>query len=687
MDSHTEVGIDSCLWQLDRVRDRLVLSGPYHEELLELMRQVPGRSWDGLGDYGTPKANLFALLPEAAEPLLDLLVAFDIACSEAAFALLITLLEQEPTPIVKRLLVVRDRFVVDAPFDGELLQRARAVRGRFWDAAGSYGIPKSETFPRTHDSVDPLRRLATDFDLEIDPEAEAAFEALEAEHTREVATAQARHQASQATEAHLELPKLGGTLRPFQVAGVAYAIEAKRTFIADEMGLGKTVQALASLEALQAFPALIVTLASLKLNWEREAHHWLPHRSVQVLSAKTDEPEAEVNIINYDVLGWLMTQDKDHIDHPRCPPFQAVVLDESQAIKSHKAKRTRHAMTLGAQAPVRLCLTGTPVLNRPIELVQQLAFLDRLPAFGGFWAFVEQYCEAKRLAFGWDFSGAANLDDLHDRLRGLCYVRRTKQQVLPELPPKQRTVVPIELSNLRDYRQAERQTIKWLAKQAIQDESFLATLASLKRAEQKRLMAKRGQETEQRARRAETLVRLETLKQLSAKGKMKAVKEWITTFLESGEKLLVFAHHQEIVTEIAQQWQAPSITGKTPKRKRQAIVDQFQNDPDLRVLPLNIRAGGLGLTLTAASHVAFIELDWTPAAHDQAEDRCHRIGQRDHVTVWYLLAPNTIDDDIYAVLDHKHEVVSALTDGQNKTQQLSMLHEVIDRLTTKPNTT
>ncbi|MDH3603284.1 MAG: SWF/SNF helicase family protein [Candidatus Tectomicrobia bacterium] len=196
-------------------------------------------------------------------------------------------------------------------------------------------------------------------------------------------------------------------------------------------------------------------------------------------------------------------------------------------------------------------------------------------------------------------------------------------------------------------------------------------------------MAKRAQEAEQRARRAETLVRLETLKQLSARGKIKAVKEWITTFLESEEKLLVFAHHQEIVDEIARQWQVPGITGRTPKRKRQAIVDQFQNDPERRLLPLNIRAGGLGLTLTAASHVAFIELDWTPAAHNQAEDRCHRIGQRDHVTAWYLLAPDTIDDDIYAVLNHKREVVSALTDGQDKANKMSMLSEVTQRLTTK----
>ncbi|MDH3598877.1 MAG: SNF2-related protein [Candidatus Tectomicrobia bacterium] len=488
MDPITEVEIDTCLWQLDRVRDRLVLSGPYDSDLLERMRQVPGRSWDERGAYGTPKANTFALLPKAAESLLDLLSDFDVACSEAAFALLTTLLEEEPTLVIKRLVVMRDRFVIDAPFDRGLLRGARAIRGHFWDAQGNYGIPRAETFPRTYDSVVPLRRLAADFDLDIDPEAEAALTALAVEHAVHEAQAQVWHRASQATEAQLDLPDLGGTLRPFQVAGMAYAIEARRTFIADEMGLGKTVQALASLEALHAFPALVVTMASLKLNWERETRRWLPHRSVQVVTDKTCQPEAEVTIINYDVLRWLITQDEDGVEKPLWPPFQAVVLDESQAIKSPKAKRTRHALTLGAEVGVRLCLSGTPVLNRPIELVQQLTFLGRLDAFGGFWAFVERYCEAKRLAYGWDFSGASHLDELHERLRGMCYVRRTKEQVLPDLPAKQRTVVPIELSNRRTYRQAERQTIKWLARQAVQEEAFLASLAPLKRAEQKRLV-------------------------------------------------------------------------------------------------------------------------------------------------------------------------------------------------------
>jgi SWI/SNF-related matrix-associated actin-dependent regulator of chromatin subfamily A-like protein 1 len=231
--------------------------------------------------------------------------------------------------------------------------------------------------------------------------------------------------------------------------------------------------------------------------------------------------------------------------------------------------------------------------------------------------------------------------------------------VLRELPAKQRSLIPLALSNRADYVRAERNVIAWLSEQTVA----------------------RGQPGGRPggSGEAEQLVRIEMLKQLAVDGKLDAVIDWITSFLETDEKLVVFAQHVDVVQTLAGHFHAPSITGDTPLAERQAAIDRFQTDPDCRLIVLNLRAGGVGLTLTAASHVAFVELDWTPAMHDQAEDRVHRLGQRNAVNVWYLLAVETIDLEIYDLIERKRAVVGTVTDGAVSTG--SVLPPLIERLT------
>jgi SNF2 family DNA or RNA helicase len=166
------------------------------------------------------------------------------------------------------------------------------------------------------------------------------------------------------------------------------------------------------------------------------------------------------------------------------------------------------------------------------------------------------------------------------------------------------------------------------------------------------------------------------LKQLAAQGKLAALFEWIESFLESGEKLVLFATHQNIVDAVAERFGALKITGETPQEQRQKIVDKFQIDPETKLVVMNMRAGGVGLTLTAASNVAFFELGWTPADHNQAEDRCHRIGQQNSVNVWYLLANQTIDEEIHQLIEAKRTVVDAATEG-GEMEENSILQELV----------
>lgn len=436
---------------------------------------------------------------------------------------------------------------------------------------------------------------------------------------------------SAATDSDIDLGAVGERLYPFQRAGVEYALRNRRTFIADSMGLGKTVEALITLEAADAYPALIITPASVKLNWGREAARWLPGREAVVWEGdfRRTPPRHEIVIVNYDLLGKFKGSFAQ-------VEWKAVVLDESHYAKNPDSQRSQHCRDLAQHAEYRLLLTGTPLLNRPIELVSQLDIMGRLDDFGGYLKFVRRYCGADALA-GWEPNGATHLHELNHKLRSLCYLRREKADVLSELPPKQRHVVALPLSNRAEYEAAQRDLAAWYASH--------------------------HHENGGSARRAEALAGIERLRQLCAWGKLEAVIEWAENLIDTGEKLVLFAHHLAIVNALGDHFNAPRISGDTPLDERQAAVDRFQTDPDCRVIVGNLQAMGHGLTLTAATNVAFAELGWTPALHAQGEDRIHRIGQDEQVTAWYLVAPGTLDEDMLRLLDRKRRVVSRATGG------------------------
>ena len=420
---------------------------------------------------------------------------------------------------------------------------------------------------------------------------------------------------SYAEDAELDGLVLGGELHPFQRAGVRYALERRRTFIADEQGLGKTVQALAALESEGAFPAAVVCPASMKLVWQRETRHWLPGRSVEVLDGRIDSTwseeaeRAELVVLNYDILDA-------HLERLAGRGLRALVLDESHYVKNPRAQRTKAALELAGTLPddaLRLALTGTPVLNRAEELIGQLRVLGRLGEFGS----------GARLTRR--FRGAGSDDRLHWNLRATCYVRRTKQQVLPQLPSKRHDTVPVLLSNEQEYRLAEQDVVAWLQSLPLDLGTIDAKVAAALRSEQ--------------------LVRLNNLRQLAATGKLPTALAWIDDFLASGEPLVVFAEHIAMQRAVIERFPgAAHILGADTTANRQRAVDAFQREDGPQLIVCSLKAASQGITLTRASNVAFLELDWTPARHDQAEDRLHRIGQESAVTAWYLLAPDTIDE-------------------------------------------
>ena len=559
-------------------------------------------------------------------------------------------------PAVLELSAVHEEptFVLAPGHDAGLLEAFARLPGAITGRPGASGEHEHARVPAIRADpfcVPELDRFIADSDAWVAPDALVALQEIREQHARAAGLVA----LSAATDSALEVPGLGGELKPFQRAGVAYLLSQRRAFLADEQGLGKTIEAIATLEADGAYPAIVVCPASLKLNWMRELERWLPHRSARMLSGtgRGDAPDsvpAQITVVNYDVVAA-------RIDALRALAPRAVVIDESHYCKNPRAKRTQAVARLSAAVPLDglvLALTGTPVMNRPPELISQLRILGRLGDFGS------------GAQFGKRFRGADAHHRLHWHLRARCFARRLKVDVLPQLPPKTRAVVPIELDNEPEYRLAEQDIVAWLRSQPLDLGELDARVAA--------------------ALRAERLVRINALKLLAARGKLQAALAWIHDFLSSGERLVVFARHREVQQAVLERFPgAQHILGTDSQRARDDALRDFQA-PDgaaNQLIVCSIEVAGQGITMTAASNVAFLELDWTPAKHDQAEDRCHRIGQASAVNVSYLLAADTIDETIAALLEGKRMVVAAVTDGATE-EDTGVLDALVAELRGEP---
>lgn len=445
------------------------------------------------------------------------------------------------------------------------------------------------------------------------------------------------------------------SLYPFQREAVAF-LDARdgRALLADEMGLGKTIEVLAWLSLHRDYcPCIIVCPASLKVNWMREAQKWIPSASVHLL-AGTKPPKSmsglfgyeDIYIINYDVLkAWRPLLES-------ISP-KTIVFDESHYLKGDTASRTKQSVALAKKCPHVLCLSGTPIVNRPVEIYNSIKMIDP-NLFGSRWAFVHRYCAPRHNGFGWVYTGASHTAELNQILTSTVMLRRRKEDVLKELPEKRRIVVPFEIDDRRTYDRAESDFLGWLKEV---DASKVAAAA-----------------------RAQAMVQIEYLKQLSVKLKMASVYEWIDDFLTSGQKLVVFGVHREVLDNLQQRYSkiAVKIDGSTLPHKRTEYVDAFQLQDSVRLLIGNIKAAGVGLTLTAASTTCFVEMGWTPGEHSQAEDRCHRIGQEaDSVLAYYLVGVDTIEERLAAILDRKSNILSQVLDGRDVEQE-DMLSELLE---------
>ena len=547
------------------------------------------------------------------------------------------------------------------PYDPELVQLVKSIGAKAEYESGKFKMWQIEL---TEEFESKLDELESDSRFEIDPMIKAAIETAR-DWRQENYFLSGAESLSFRMSIH---PVIDESIKDYQRAGVWYiSRNARGVLIGDEMGLGKTLTSLAAVEYMKDSPVLIVCPAVVKFNWRNEIIKWLPNRSVYTFGAAGKEnfrDDLQYYVINYDILEkyWKeLTSIK----------FKAIICDESHYLKNYKAARTLRVAELAKTIPHKILMSGTPMLNRPQEIISQLQIINRLDEFGGFWRFANYYCNAYKSRFGWDLSGAAHMDELNRQLRETCYIRREKKAVLFDLPEKTRVDFWIKSDNMPEYRKAESELIKFLEESARLEKDFIKSLEGMSEEENKKAIADYRMDKAQKAKRAEAIVKMNVLSQMAAAGKLAAARAWINNYFEENpnKKLVVFAWHKFIIEELQKEYKCSVITGEVESEDRAEYVKEFQENPDVKIIVCNIQAGGVGITLTAADSSLFLEQGWNPGTMEQAEDRIHRIGQTNPVTIYYMLADETIDRGKWKMIEEKRLNVKDGVDGFEKMRE------------------
>lgn len=438
---------------------------------------------------------------------------------------------------------------------------------------------------------------------------------------------------------------------PFQVEGIKYLLARRNSILADEMGLGKTVQVIGLINSDDSIHrVLIVCQAGLRIHWLRQLKTWLCRPLTPAICQGDALPSANILIANYE---WVVRH-RPLLDGLR---FDLLVCDEAHYLKNAKAKRTQAILGGGGtnriQADRRVFVTGTPVVNRPYELWPIIRAIDP-KGLGGSWNhYVLRYCGAYRTEYGWDVSGATNLDELSAYLRGRFMIRRLKSDVLSELPPKRRYCVFLEPTAEAEshiarermlWEQARRRHLEKLAKLRVEGaEQGLASMTPFP---------------------FDMLPEITAARQATALCKVPQVVAYVRD--RCPERVVIMTWHREVAEAIAAglpEGSAVVVHGQLSAEERQRRVDRFQNR-ECPYIVGTIAALGVGISLTAASTMIFAELDWSPGQMAQAEDRIHRMGQTQPVEIVYLVYDGTVDGNIGQALVRKWDILRRLLGGE-----------------------
>lgn len=653
----------------------------YDEAYVKECRLIPGRRWDG-------KYNQF---PLDSAPIVRAL------CEEwgISTSIELALLEDwnsyvEMAEERKYNVTADDKhIVISFGYNPRLIE---IIHDNIPGVDFKKGKKKYYEAPRS--SITEALEFARVHNLSIDPEIEAE-EALIRNSKREL------YDHSTLLEwDYFPIPGLAVELRPYQLAAIAYAQRVRRCIIADQQGLGKSATSISTVILDNSLPVVVVCKNRLKETLREDFLKFYPDLTIEILNGGKSKPveDVDVIIVNYDIVSKRLPDIMEH-------GFKSLIVDESHYIKNGKKKsvcphcgysklrsnavncsgcgakkievktsysvrRTDATMKLAHSLPADalvLLLTGTPINIRPGELIRQLECIDRLDLFGGEWKFRHRHCP--------DNKQALNLMELNTKLRENCFVRRKTKDVLPQLPPVQHSIQRMVLTDeqMERYREIENDVVDYLADKARQR-------AILEGEDHDAAYWNKYHAVE----RAEALIRLNVLRGAIVELKYEAMCDWVDNFLDSGdEKIILFAERIKIVEGFYERYKdkAVKVRGDVSNTAALAATHIFQEQDWCRAFIANLASAKEGFTLTAASDVIFCQPSWAPTDHSQGISRCFaRINDPHGATAWWLLAPDTIDYDLYKLLQERQIVVDAVTDGVELDEQQKSIQDQLIRI-------
>ena len=435
-----------------------------------------------------------------------------------------------------------------------------------------------------------------------------------------------------------------------QKEAIQKLVENKKFILADDMGLGKTTSTIiAALEA-GSKKVLIICPATLKINWKREIENY-SDKPVYIAEGKNFSTDADFVIINYDIIKNFHDTKKKGESQILDANFDLVVVDEAHYIKNATAQRTKLINDLVKKVDRLWLLTGTPMTSRPIDYFNLLSLIES-PVAKNWMAYAIRYCQGYQFNVGgrkiWNVMGASNLEELRDRTTGLT-LRRLKENVL-DLPDKIITPVYLRLKS-KMYEEIMGEYYDWYDKNPEESKSLTVQFTKLTK-----------------------------IRQVIADEKIAQTIELAENIVEQGKKVIIFCNFTNSLNKICEHFgkTAVKLDGSMSKPERQHSVDGFQENDKIKVFVGNIKAAGVGLTLTAGEAVIMNDLSFLPSDHAQAEDRAYRYGQKNNVLVYYPIFENTIEGIIYDILNNKKQVIATVMGDNQNTADAA--EEILNRI-------
>ena len=435
-----------------------------------------------------------------------------------------------------------------------------------------------------------------------------------------------------------------------QKEAIQKLVENKKFILADDMGLGKTTSTIIAALESGSKKVLIICPATLKINWKREIENY-SDKTIYIAESKNFSTEADYVIINYDILKNFHDPKKKNESQVLASNFDLVIIDEAHYIKNVTAQRTKLINDIVKNIDRLWLLSGTPMTSRPIDYFNLLSLIDS-PVAKNWMAYAIRYCQGYQFNVGgrkvWNVTGASNLEELRDRTIGLT-LRRLKENVL-DLPDKIITPVYLRLKS-KQYEEVMGEYYDWYDKNPDESKSLTVQFSKLTK-----------------------------IRQIIADEKIAQTIELAENILEQDKKVIIFCNFTNSLNKITEHFGkvAVKLDGSMSKHERQRSVDEFQDNPKVKVFVGNIKAAGVGITLTAAEVVIFNDLSFLPSDMAQAEDRAYRYGQKNNVLVYYPIFDNTIEGIIYDIVNAKKKVIATVM-GDNQ-HPADAAEEILQRI-------